>query len=111
MTRLLLFAGAIAISRAQTPDFGVCRFDVASIHPHKDTDQFGGLSAQNGTFRSIYTNLKFLIMGAYELQEFQVSGGPGWMATEWYDVVAKTENIACGKEMMKMVRPLLADRF
>lgn len=69
------------------------------------------MSAQNGTFRSIQTNLKFMIMGAYDLQEFQVAGGPGWMTTEWYNVVAKTEDIACGKDVMKMVRPPLADRF
>ena len=95
---------------AQPPEAGIPKFEVASIHPHTGPDD-GGLSAQHGTFRSIRTNLEFLILGAYELQEFQISGGPGWMTTDWYDVVAKADNDAGGRELMLMLRPLLADRF
>jgi uncharacterized protein (TIGR03435 family) len=68
------------------------------------------LSAQHGIFRSIQTSLRFLILGAYGLQDFQISGGPAWMSSEWYDVIAKAED-PDGKDMTSMIRCLLAERF
>jgi uncharacterized protein (TIGR03435 family) len=106
LARRLTFACTLAALHAQSEP----KFEVASIHLHTGTDG-GGLSAQHGTFTSIRTNLEFLILGAYDLQEFQVSGGPAWMTTDWYDVVAKTERDVGGKELMQMLRPLLAERF
>jgi uncharacterized protein (TIGR03435 family) len=108
MTRLLLltlaFTPALA---AQTPVF-----EVASIKPHKpDPTGSAGVSAQHGRLNAMNVTLQNLIMSAYELHEFQVSGGPAWIDSERYDLVAKAENDAGGKELWMMVRPLLAERF
>lgn len=40
---------------------------------------------------------KHCIMYAYALQPYQVSGGPAWLDTEHYSVLAKLENTADGK--------------
>ncbi len=65
-------------------------FDVASIKPSnpsgRRSEYFalpgGGFSARNLT-------LKVLIERAYDLQDFQISGGPAWINSERYDIQAK----------------------
>jgi uncharacterized protein (TIGR03435 family) len=67
---------------------------------------------------------------AYDVREFQVSGGPGWINTDRYDIMAKAERSAgaenipddprkmtdeqrktLGDQMRERLRALLADRF
>ena len=55
---------------------------------------------------------------AYDLKGFQVTGGPGWVDSDRWDVTAKLEqtaNLPPGKELDRQVRlafqALLADRF
>jgi len=71
--------------------FGQPAFEVASVKPSSpdargQTFQFTpgeGLAVKNGT-------LKGLIETAYNVRDFQISGGPGWLDSERYDVFAKT---------------------
>ena len=46
---------------------------------------------QNQPGRYIATNvtLRLLIRNAYQLQDFQITGGPGWMASDHFDINAK----------------------
>src|SRR5262245_9243716 len=67
-------------------------FEVASIKPNTS----GEMSSRSGTRpggRYIGTNmsLKGLVMQAYGLQHFQITGGPGWIDTDRYDINAKGE--------------------
>jgi uncharacterized protein (TIGR03435 family) len=62
--------------------------------------------------------LRGLIQFAYQLQGFQVDGGPGWISSDRFDIVAKAEGdpppVPPGgppDEMMLMLRTLLAERF
>ena len=41
--------------------------------------------------RAIGVTLKTLIEVSYDVQDFQISGGPGWLRTDRYDIVAKPE--------------------
>ena len=56
--------------------------------------------------------VKRLIQNAYQLQDQQIAGGPGWIASEHFDIVANSEasNLSPEDRWM-MVRALLADRF
>ena len=71
---------------------------------------------------------KRMITFAYDVRDYQVSGGPGWVGTERFDVRAKSERAAAdapqdpGKmtdnqrktlqeQMRERLRALLADRF
>lgn len=89
------------------------RFEVASVKPHRSADdvmlalQFheGGRFTSTGTVR-------MLIRTAYGVQESQLAGGPGWINSDLFDIVARAEDAAATPEGMRlMLRQLLADRF
>ncbi len=64
-----------------------------------------------GNFRANATTLKFLLEWAYGIQPQQHSGGPAWMETDRYDIVAKAAGNATDDQQKLMVRTLLAERF
>ena len=68
-------------------------------------------TAPGGRFRASATTLKFLLEWAYGIQPSQHSGGPSWIDTDRYDIVAKAEGNATDDQMKRMVQTLLADRF
>jgi bla regulator protein blaR1 len=96
-------------------------FEVASIKPNNSGD--GRVMMQNQPGRFIATNvtLRLLIRNAYQLQDFQITGGPGWMASDHFDINAKVPDEframappAPGSgpgPLQLMIRALLADRF
>jgi uncharacterized protein (TIGR03435 family) len=51
-----------------------------------------------------------LICLAYEVQYYQVAG-PGWMATDGYDIAAKIPPNASRAQFRQMLQNLLAERF
>ena len=90
-------------------------FEVATVRPVDRTGQPGhGTFAVSGprvSFTS-YT-LSGLIMYAYDVRNYQISGGPGWMASDTFTIVAKTEGESPREtaEIRKMLQSLLAERF
>jgi uncharacterized protein (TIGR03435 family) len=68
-------------------------------------------TSPGGRFRASATTLKFLLEWAYGIQPSQHSGGPSWIHTDRYDIVAKAEGNATDEQMKLMVQTLLADRF
>ena len=56
--------------------------------------------------------LRRIILIAYEVQDFQIAGTPGWIDTEHYDVQAKAESNPSVQQMEgPMLRRLLEERF
>lgn len=112
-----------------SPGFAQLTFEVASIKP-SDPDAKGS-SIQlvpGGGLNVTGIPLKTMIALANGVREFQVSGGPGWIATERFDITARVApGAAKGQEdLAKMnegqfktvrdqsnerLRALLADRF
>ena len=70
-------------------------FEVASIKP-SDPDARGRmLSLQPGSgLRATNQTLKSLITFAYQVRDFEVSGGPGWIDSARYDIQTKAERSA-----------------
>ena len=66
-------------------------FDVASVKPNKSGDQ--RTMIQNAAHRAIHGHqhpLRFLLRQAYRgEQDFQIVGGPNWLASDRFDIVAK----------------------
>jgi uncharacterized protein (TIGR03435 family) len=56
-------------------------------------------------------SLRGLVRFAYEIQDFQIAGGPSWLTTDRFDVVAKAEGDPALSEIRTMLRTLLAERF
>ena len=97
-------------------------YDVASIKPNKSGSNIvrmmirpDGLSAMGGT-------LRMLIENAYEIQYFQILGGPKWINSDRYDIEAKMDSAQMERlktlspdesrlESKRMLQALLADRF
>jgi bla regulator protein blaR1 len=93
-------------------------FEVASVKPSRPDDlrgsfygfSPGGLDVTNGT-------LKGIIQMAYEVPDFQISGGPGWINSDRFNISAKAAGpeSADPKERIQNTRlrlqALLAERF
>jgi uncharacterized protein (TIGR03435 family) len=97
----LTFAGL-----AQQPQ----AFEVATIKPSKDT---GGMNNLHDPVQATWTNmpLAIVIQNAYRLQSDQLIGGPGWIRSDRWDIIAKTDRPATWEQQNKMLQLLLADRF
>ena len=107
---LLALSGALSAQDTETPTF-----DVASVKPHPSGDlsnrpQPGGFQP-GGRFTSVNIPLRFVIASAYGVGDDRVVGGPGWLATDRFDISAKGDESAPRAQMTLMVRALLAQRF
>jgi uncharacterized protein (TIGR03435 family) len=103
---LLLSAGAIAQTDHRL------EFEVASIKPAAP-DQRGMFIRPTPGGRVNITNmtLKELIVLAFNVQPYEISGGPPWLDSARYDITAKAENSFKEGELRRMLQSLLADRF
>ena len=82
---LLLSAATMAqVSRPQL------QFEVASIKP---SDPMGRGQFQihpGGTLDLRAVTLNLMIQWAYDIRDFQLSGGPAWTVSQRYDILAKS---------------------
>ena len=107
----ILAVALAAVIRAQTPA-AHSEFEVASIKRNVSGDLsramrpgIGRLSISNMTPRD-------LLMVAYQVRDFQISGGPSWIDSENYDIEAKTDSNTPARQMAEpMLQALLEDRF
>jgi bla regulator protein blaR1 len=90
-------------------------FAVATIKPTAvNDDSFAYRALPGGQLMAMGVTLKFLIIQAYQVEAFQIFGGPGWAGTDRWDIQAKPEGIEgrlSRAEEAVMVRALLKDRF
>jgi uncharacterized protein (TIGR03435 family) len=86
-------------------------FEAADVHvsPPGSTESGGFLP--NGRLEFRATSLLRLITLAYSVQAERVAGGPSWLDTDRFDVVAKASGNASAAAMRKMLQGLLAERF
>lgn len=98
------------------PLAGTDQFEVASIKPNRIASA-GGESAPREkitaspdrlTMRNV--SLQTCIKWAYSLRDFQISG-PGWIASEKFDIAAKASGPSSESDLRSMLRVLLSDRF
>jgi uncharacterized protein (TIGR03435 family) len=107
---IILFAAGGLRGQAANPT----PFEVASIRPNSDNGPqrfslFPQFTARNAT-------LSDLFLLAYDVKGFQVTGGPGWMNSDRYDISAKMADTPVpGRDAMMLQRRrlqlLLQDRF
>ena len=103
------------------PDPGVpLYFEAASVKPSDPkAAPGGGIRRQpGGRFNTFNTPLRQLIIFAYQVQGYQLMGGPDWIDNTRYDITAKFEGdpppVRPGSgadHMMLATRTLLAERF
>jgi uncharacterized protein (TIGR03435 family) len=101
---ILLFMACAAL--AQTG------FEAASVQraAERRSPLRGGPGTSSPGQLSGVATLRALVMRAYELKDYQVSG-PAWMDSERYDIAAKIPAGATRSQVSLMLQGLLADRF
>jgi uncharacterized protein (TIGR03435 family) len=87
------------------------QFEVASVK----TNTSGPLSMMMRTlpteFRVTNIPLRLIITQAYRVSGYQLVGGPSWLDSERFDIVAKAPEGSRPDQTPLMLRGLLADRF
>ncbi len=86
-------------------------FEAAAIKINTSGGSRSGMSVDPGRMKIINSTLKFCVEMAWNVKDFQVSGGNGWMDADRYDIDAVAANPFGQEELRKMLRALLADRF
>jgi uncharacterized protein (TIGR03435 family) len=109
-----LAAGAGADLHGQTSASSEPRFEVVSVKRNASGGLGSMWSVQPGG-RVVVSNLPLrqLIVGAFGIQSFQLTGEPDWLRSERYDIQAKAPDdaVVTGDAINAMLRAMLADRF
>jgi uncharacterized protein (TIGR03435 family) len=85
-------------------------FEVASIKPNKSGGTNSSTSGRAGSFTASNVLARQLIVYAYRLRLFQLAGGPEWINSERFDILARAPENA-KTDNPGMTRALLRDRF
>jgi len=69
-----------------------------------------------GRYLAENITLRNLIVNAYDIRDFQISGGSAWIGSDRWDISAKPEtdvppNAEGNRKLQAMIRNLLAERF
>jgi uncharacterized protein (TIGR03435 family) len=101
-------------------------FEVASVKPAKPPagQHVGIFNYPGGRISVSQLTLEMLMSEAFRVEAFQISGGPGWIRKDRYDIEAKppassksgmsrptNRGTPLNEEQRQMLRALLTDRF
>lgn len=111
-----------AAAQTQDPSSTSPAYEVASIKPNKSGENIIMMRSLPDGFTATGVTLHELIRAAYGVQNFQISGGPGWLESDKYDIQAEVDSSVAGElrklgpdqsrlENQRMLQALLADRF
>ncbi len=107
LCKILLIVGLAVWLHAQTPVF-----DVASIKLNTSGETNSQVRIlSGGRLIAVNASLRAIITTAYQIQDFELEGGPGWVATDRYDIDARVSGSPEPEEILRMLQALLADRF
>src|SRR5687767_12649984 len=117
MKKLLVLAALVAsgIMASQRLDAARERqdaavFEVASIKRNTSGEGFILMGMQpGGRLTMVNVPARQLIVRAYQVQPYQVFGGPSWITSDRFDVTAKAETDASPQQLNLMLQALLAD--
>src|SRR5580658_1598978 len=90
------------------------KFELADVHSSKTSrsaaQNFGGV-LRAGKYVNRDVTMLGLIEAAYKVKEDAIAGGPGWVASDLFDIIAKVPEGTKMAEANQMLQSLLADRF
>ncbi|HLK62508.1 MAG TPA: TIGR03435 family protein [Bryobacteraceae bacterium] len=123
--RLFILCVAASGFRAQQPsDRPALQFEVASVKLGATNELGGVYNYPGGRVGLRGCTLQYLIQQAFDIQEFQIAGGPAWMDSVRFDIDAKPpESSVLSKsrppytkyplhaEQREMLQSLLIERF
>ena len=102
----------IGVAFGQTPDPHPA-FDIADVHISArslNPGMRGGL-VSGGRYELHTATMVDLVRVAYGVESANVVGGPAWLDTDRFDVIAKVSGTPTAETLQLMMQSLLADRF
>jgi uncharacterized protein (TIGR03435 family) len=90
------------------------KFPLADVHVSKTAPGFVqsfGAVLNHGRYANREATMLQLIASAYGVPEDAISGGPGWVSSDLFDIVAKIPEGTTRATSNLMLQSLLADRF
>jgi len=107
---LALCLASIAFAQSTEP---LPRFEAADVRvsPRSVNPQTGGGFIRGGRYQFRKATMVDLISSAYGVEPDKVHGGPSWLESDRFDIVAKAPANTTNETAKLMLRSLLADRF
>jgi uncharacterized protein (TIGR03435 family) len=110
ISRVIVCAALISLPAPgqQTGAFEAVSIKLAAPDAHTETRRYPG-----GRFTATGITLKALIQRAWDVKDFQITGGPGWINSDLFSVTAKApaSGTITGPELSQMIQSMLRDRF
>jgi len=86
-------------------------FDAASVKPNRSGFPGGTTDFRPGQFAAVNQTLRFILVAAYDLEDFRIVGAPDWIDKDRFDIQARATSPLTRREAMPLLRALLEDRF
>jgi uncharacterized protein (TIGR03435 family) len=103
--------GAIPVVATDARQDRRAAFDAASIKRNVSGETRLRFETPPGRLNAVNVPLRFVIRQAYRVPEARILGGPAWLDTDRYDIVATAPNSVTGDALREMLRGLLDERF
>jgi uncharacterized protein (TIGR03435 family) len=109
MRRILL--ALVTAAQLHSQSAARVEFEVVSVKPGDPNDPSSSGRGMPGGMEMRNTTLNTLVRSAYNLNEFQLIGGPKWAGSARFVVVGKFPKDATREQTPLMLQAMLADRF
>jgi uncharacterized protein (TIGR03435 family) len=112
MRRMMLTIAVLSVLTLAGAAQQVPRFEVASVKPNQGSsgNSTWGL-LPSGRVVATNSSLRQLIVNAYDVTHDRLLGGPDWIGSDRFDVLAVATAGTSESTMLTMLQMLLADRF
>lgn len=108
--RAFLVAGVLVLAGRALSAQPAPAFEVASVKPSQPGTP-GGSSLDPGRLTVRGETLRGLILSVYNVPYWRVNGGPEWVNTDGYEIIATFPPDTSQDQVTLMLQNLLADRF
>jgi|SRR5579871_323763 len=110
---LAAFFCAAALGQSADPTAAPARFDVADVRvsPHVTNPYMRGGVLRGGRLDIRTASMLDLIRAAYGVDAEKIQGGPSWLDTDRFDIIAKAPVDTPPDTFKAMLQNLLTDRF
>ena len=108
---LALVSSLLRFGQAQSPSpAAVATFETASVKRNLSGETRLRFETPPGRLTAVNVPVRFVLRQAYRVPEARIIGGPAWVDTERFDILATAPN-ATADATREMLRTLLRERF
>ncbi len=107
----VLMASLALLSNAQAQPTAKVQFEVASVKPGDPSFHGQMVRPSPGRYEATNLTLLSLVLGAYQINEDQLIGGPNWLTSAGWDIDARFPVSTSDSQQHVMMQALLAERF